>query len=40
MGELEVLVDGRSVYSYKRSSKAEGRKPTVPELLSMMKLAA
>jgi hypothetical protein len=39
MGELEVLVDGRQVYSYKQSGKPAGRKPTVPELLGMIKLA-
>jgi len=38
MGELEILVDGQQVYSYKQSGKAAGRKPTLPELLSMMKL--
>ncbi len=32
MGELEVLVDGRSVFSYKKS----GRKPAVSELLQMI----
>jgi hypothetical protein len=38
MGELEVVVDGRQVYSYKQSGKHEGRKPTVPELLAIMNL--
>jgi len=32
MGELEILVDGRSVFSYKRS----GRKPPVTELLQLI----
>jgi hypothetical protein len=32
MGELEVLVDGRRVFSYKQV----GRKPTVGELLAAM----
>ncbi len=34
MGELEVLVDGRRVYSYKQ----ERRKPPLTELLAAMKL--
>jgi hypothetical protein len=38
MGELEVIVDGRQIYSYKQSGK--GRKPNVPELLGMMDLPA
>jgi len=32
MSELEVIVDGRSVFSYKRS----GRKPLVSELLDLI----
>ncbi len=40
MGELEVLVDGRQVYSYKQSGKATGRKPTLGELLAALKLTA
>jgi len=36
MGELQVLVDGRSVFSYKQT----GRKPTVGELLAAMNVPA
>jgi hypothetical protein len=32
MGELEVIVDGRSVFSYKRAR----RKPPVSELLQLI----
>ena len=35
MGELEVLVDGRRIYSYKQ----ERRKPPLNELLAAMKLS-
>ena len=35
MGELEVLVDGRRVYSYKQ----ERRKASLNELLAAMKLS-
>ncbi len=40
MGELEVLIDGRQIYSYKQSGKQSGRKPSLDELLAAMNLLA
>jgi hypothetical protein len=36
MGELEVLMDGRRIFSYKEA----GRKPPVSELLALIGLPA
>jgi len=39
MGELEVRIDGRQVYSYKQSGKQTGRKPTLNELLAAINVS-